>query len=48
MEPGGRFHVLPYDVNSTFESGGGRGFGERVGALTGPDSAIVTFTLVVP
>ncbi len=31
MEPGGRFHVLPYDVNTTFISGGGRG-GGRGGA----------------
>lgn len=55
MDPGGRFHVLPYDVNSTFESGGGRGFGrggsvtlDPLQAASDPAKALASKLLAVP
>ncbi|MEQ1759797.1 MAG: CotH kinase family protein [Vicinamibacterales bacterium] len=56
MEPGGRFHVMPYDVNTTFISGGGRGGFGRGGsvnldplqAMNDPSKALASKLLAVP
>ena len=56
LEPTGRFHVLPYDVNSTFESGGGGRGGGRGGsvqlnplqAMSDPSKALAARLLAIP
>jgi hypothetical protein len=56
MEPNGRFHLMPYDVNTTFITGGGRNFGGRGGsvnldplqAMYDPSKALAAKLLAVP
>jgi hypothetical protein len=56
MEPNGRFHLLPYDVNTTLITGGGRNFGGRGGsvnldplqAMYDPSKALAAKLLAVP
>lgn len=55
LDPSGKFHVLPYDVNSTFTIGGGRG-GGRGGSVDlhplqaegDPSKALASRLLAVP
>jgi hypothetical protein len=38
LDPQGRFHIIPHDVNETFTGAGGPGFGPGVGPGVGPEA----------
>jgi hypothetical protein len=39
LDPGGRFHIIPHDINEAMQAGGGRGGGLPPGGLMPPDAA---------